>query len=330
MKVALFYPKNVLASWYTLGGYRLALERLGHEVVDCPLPGNQVANVDHVRARMPTLEKLGEQDVVISAFHEYVQPWLEALYGQDWNKRKFPVIARFDETMDRVDLGLNQRRVDELKRWADLYSFPAAQDADKYGGQWLPFGADVSMFHSRVVEKKYPLGFIGTVYPSRMNYLNQLGQAMTEAKLDVTFQCGRAIIEDLGGLRERETTELLVENYNQIKIFFCLPPVSRLFVCKAFEVMACGTFLMYPKLPGTASKNHSIFQNGEHLAYYEAGFMEDNVKQIKFWLEHDELREKIAKQGRDLVHKKFTLDQMFEKLLSLVPEEKIPIARTAS
>ena len=82
--------------------------------------------------------------------------------------------------------------------------------------------------------------------------------------------------------------------------------------------MACGTFLMYPKLPGQAAKNHGLFQNNQHLVYYSSGHMAENVEQISYWLEHDAEREKIARQGCELVHKNFSLEQMFQALLELV------------
>src|SRR6266436_5232350 len=120
---------------------------MGHEVLDCSFPGNLVQDVDNVRKRMPTIDELNQYDVVLSCYHEYIQSWLAAVYGfENWSKLKVPVIARFDESMDRTDLHLPMR-VPELLKWAQFYSFPAAQDAEKYGGGWLPFGADRTIFY---------------------------------------------------------------------------------------------------------------------------------------------------------------------------------------
>jgi hypothetical protein len=340
VKIALFYPRNVLASWFTLGGYRLTLERMGHEVLDCPFPGNhpgvQLPGIQFLRNKMPSIEDLNSCDVVISAFHEYTQAWLADVYEGRWKDLKVPVIARFDETMDRTDLGL-PARLDELKRWANFYSFPAAQDADKYGGDWLPFGADTTMFKPGLKkltgihafpdtseewlktcaynEKKYALGFIGSLYPLRQEYLSKLAPFLPDS---VTFHHGQVLVQDIGGVLELESTELLAENYRQIKVFFCLPPMSRLLVCKVFEVMACGTFVMYPRMPGGSSKNNVLFKNNEHLVYYDPGYLKQNAKDILHFMEDDADRERIARAGCELVHREFTLEQMLEKLLAPV------------
>ena len=98
-------------------------------------------------------------------------------------------------------------------------------------------------------------------------------------------------------MRVRESFELLAENYRRLKIFFCLPPMSRLVVGKVFDVMACGTFIMYPKLPGDARRNNEIFEDGKHIVYYDLGRMPENAKQIRYYLEHEDEREKIAAEG---------------------------------
>jgi len=133
MKIALFYPHNFLASHYALFSYRETLESMGHHVLDCPFPGNQVQNVDAVRRVLPSIEHLNHCDVVLSTFHEYVQPWLRAVYADAWFSLKVPVIARFDESMDRADLGL-PLRMPELLKWAKYYSFPAAQTRRSMAG----------------------------------------------------------------------------------------------------------------------------------------------------------------------------------------------------
>ncbi len=273
---------------------------------------------------------------------------------------KVPVLARFDESMDRGDLWLPQR-VPELKKWATHYSFPAAQDAEKYSGDWLPYGADTTIFKPnshkfekhiggdrcifcnqvlgfddngpcertmgptesgrcdprtrRYDPKKYDLGFIGTLYQQRHEYLMKLIQ---HVGAKTTFYSGNVIVQDLGGLRERETTELLAENYRQIRIFFCLPPMSRLLVEKVFDIMASNTMVMFPRFPGDAAKNLTIFKEETHIVYYELGFFANNGKQVKYYLEHPEECERIARAGGELVRSEYTLEIMLQKMIGKV------------
>ena len=273
MKIAIFYPRQTFAGWYALGGYQQTLTRMGHEVIDCPLPGNQPHNIEEIRAKLPTIADLDSCHAVISFYHEYTQPWLRAIYTrEDWSIIVDKVVARFDESMDRADLEL-PGRMSELLAWANHYYFPAAQDAKKYGGTWLPFGADVTMFHprkplpvpTRIDKKKFGAGFVGSLYQSRLSYLQQL--ASQPGSSDINFQCGQVGMYELGGMREPESTHMLREAYQQISVFFCLPPMSRLIVAKVFDVMACGTFVMYPRLPGEYAENLALFENGKHIVY---------------------------------------------------------------
>jgi glycosyltransferase involved in cell wall biosynthesis len=315
MKIALFTVHNLLACHYSLFGYRETLERMGHEVLDCSFPGNNVENVSVVAAKMPTIEQLMTCDLVLSTYHEYTHPWLSRIYTfKEWTAlmQKVPVLARYDESMDRGDLHL-PHRMPELQRWATHYSFPAVQDAEKYGGEWLPYGADTSIFYPDAGEpKKYDLAFIGTLYPKRHEYLMKLAM---HTRNSVNFYAGNVIVQDLEGVSERDTTERLALNYRRIKIFFCLPPMSRLLVEKIFDIMACNTMVMYPRFPDDAAKNCSIFENGKHIVYYDLGYFANNGTQIKYYVEHPEEVQRIAEAGGELVRSKYTLERMMERML---------------
>jgi glycosyltransferase involved in cell wall biosynthesis len=347
VKIALFLIRNVLACHYSLFGYKDTLERMGHEVLEVAFPSNQVQITGHVLQSMPTIEQLMECDVILSTYHEYVQPWLDKLYPFDrWKQlmSKVPVLARFDESMDRGDLLLPQR-VPTLKAWATHWSFPAAQDAEKFGGEWLPYGADTTIFKpwlrnrdtsfaelndkpDEVLGKKeYDLAFVGSLYQKRHDYLLKLANHIGK---NVTFHVGNVLVQDLSGStcpcheqvraqRQRETTELLAENYRQIKIFFCLPPMSRLLVEKIFDIMACDTMVMYPRLADAGfQKNLSIFEDEKHIVYYDEGFYANNGKQVRYYLEHQEDIERIARAGGELVREKYTLEKMLEAMLNQV------------
>lgn len=318
MKIALFYPKNMFASWYALGGYRSTLTRMGHDVLDCPLPGNEVSNVEQVRETLPTIDVLNSCDCVFLTFAEYVVPWLSAVYGLDnWSKLKVAIVARFDESFDRDDL--KHRMIwGELNKWAQHFSFPAAQDADLYGGRWEPFGADETVFHPGLPNKLYGLGFIGSVYPKRIEYMRALAPHIR----DIPFHCAPVVVQDLSGAPAtgyaRLQTDLLADNYRKIKVFFCLPPMSNLIVAKVFEVMAAGTFIMYPRLAGDARKNLLLFQHEKHLVYYTPGDYMGNAEAIRYWLSHDKERDAITSQGGALVRRQYTLSAMLERILEPV------------
>jgi glycosyltransferase involved in cell wall biosynthesis len=302
---------------------------MGHEVIECSLPGNQPHDIVPLRAKLPTIAQLAACDAVISFYHEYTQAWLAALYGlESWSAITDRVIARFDESMDRTDLNL-PGRLPELLLWAKHCSFPAAQDAKKYGGQWQPLAADTTMFQNDDAlilaggrpEKKYGAAFVGQLYGPRLEYARRMAQHPEQ----ITLQCGQVGVQELDGMREPESTHLLAKIYRQIKVFFCLPPLSRLIVGKVCEVMACGTFVMYPRLPGEAAANLSVFEDGKHIVYYEHGYIRENVKQIKRWLEHDEERESIARAGCRKVREELSLERMLDQLLTPVARQMVTV-----
>lgn len=315
MKIAAFYIKNIFAGWYGQGAYVNALKRMGHKVMDCPLPGNQVHDVDQIKNTVPAIGELSKCDAVLSLMHEYTQPWLVAIYGlDDWKRLRIPVVAKFEESMDRGDLGLPVR-VPELMAWADHCAFPAAQDAKRYGGAWVNYATDATMFNAgEHPERVHDLAFIGQPYKLRTDYVQKLSAHLDNS---FTFKWQQVIVQDLSGIREPESTQLLADNYRQIKVFFCLPPLSRVIVAKAFDVMACGAFLMYPRWPGEQAENMSVFEDGRHLAYYDFGYFVKNSEQIKYWLGHEGERESIAQAGYCKVHAEHKIEHMMDQLLVL-------------
>ena len=344
MKLAIFYPNNMLAGWYSQGGYRNALLKMGHDVLDVPLPGNQPRMVEELKAQgmVPKLEDLLACDMVLSLYHEYTLPWLASIYGyENWRKLMdaVPVVGRLDESMDRPDLGLIGKFKD-LQLWAHALSFPAAQDAKKYGGFWHPFGADPAMFNlgeskqltgqhqfpALFADKKYDVGFIGSMYPMRMDYFKKLLEHMPDK---IVFHAGPCVVQDLGGVRQLESTQLLAENYRQIKIFFCLPPMSKLLVAKVFDVMACGTMVMYPRLPGESGENCNLFEDKREIVYYDPGYLKKNVQQIVYYLAHDDERRSIAASGYYRVMKNYTLEQMLDGIIALGNAAKNAMAMAA-
>lgn len=288
---------------------------MGHTVEEHAFPDNLPRDIEAWRTKMPTIGALNNSDVVLVTYAEYVQPWLNEIYGAEaWSRLMVPVIARYDESFDRTDLGLHFRWK-QLKPWAHYHSFPAAQDAEKMGGQWVPYGSDTHIFHPTATTKEHGAAFIGSLYPVRKMYLDGLRTAGN----DLDFRVGICVVQDLAGIKDKESTELLAHNYRQIKVFFCLPPMSNLIVEKVVDVMASGTFVMYPRLFASGSdKNLVQFEDGKEIVYYDVGQIVENVKQIRYYLENETERETIARAGHERVLRDYTIEKMMEQILGLL------------
>ncbi len=66
--------------------------------------------------------------------------------------------------------------------------------------------------------------------------------------------------------------------------------------CKVFESMMCGGMLLNP---ATGNGLLDLFQDGVHLVTYEDNNAEDAAEKIRYYLEHDDERERIAAAGRE-------------------------------
>lgn len=339
MKLALFFPENYLAGTYATGGMVRCLTKMGHEVLPVSFPGNcyikNQRKIEEVKF-VPSIEELNSCDAILLCYFEHIVGWIETCYNlQEWKEKlHVPVIARFDESFDRHDLGL-PASWSRMKQWAQFYSFPAAQDAEEYGGDflsWCPFGADIELFHpsgwlqpdydrAEQYGKKIDVGFIGSLYEKRVHYLNQLLPHLAE--LNIPFYHGPVQVNDLFGRRFDLESILLAENYGAMKIFFCPPPMSNLIVCKVMEVMACGTLVMYPRLTGDAAKNSMLFEHGKDIVYYNPNDFVGTAKTIEKLLVDDNLRETIATNGMQKVRENYTIEKMFEYILKPVMEKTL-------
>ncbi len=70
---------------------------------------------------------------------------------------------------------------------------------------------------------------------------------------------------------------------------------------RTFEALSCGSLLLSKRVKDGAD---ILFKEGEHFVAF--GPEDDLIKIIKYYLSHDEEREKIAAQGHELVISKHT------------------------
>lgn len=80
---------------------------------------------------------------------------------------------------------------------------------------------------------------------------------------------------------------------------------------RAFDIMGAGGFL----LSNYQEELLEHFENEKEVAVYES--MEDAVAKINFYLCHEELREKIAENGRAKTLKEYSLQDRFERIVAV-------------
>jgi spore maturation protein CgeB len=229
---------------------------------------------------------------------------------------------------------------DGLKWAGDEWFFPAIQDAEMHDQEmfakgrsyYLPFGVDTEIFkpYSHAQLEGLPLrqnyldavlpqthtidvGFLGLLYQKRQLFLQALNRHQHPP-----IQCSMCAIQDIRGYDQEGSMRLLASNTREIKVFLNLPSLSRLLVSKVTEVMACGTFLLTPKLPEQSAANMDLFKDGTHLVYYSASNVGYVAQLLREWVSPDKDAERrtISEAGCREVHEKHSLKIRLEEMLA--------------
>jgi hypothetical protein len=193
-----------------------------------------------------------------------------------------PKVAWYNESFHRDDRRFDFASTQDL---AGRHYFPAVQDADEFGGQWLPFGVDTNVFRPKPLDKRYDAAFLGQLYPKRAAYLRRVGYPIS-------------ILPSVIDADPRRSSSLLSDAYGSTRIFVNLPSYSRLLVAKVTEVMACRTLLVTPLVDHpSGARNTEPFQQRKHLVYYSPERPQDIADIVAHYLANHDQRERIAEGG---------------------------------
>lgn len=326
MRIACFYSDNLWAGWVQNRGFPEIVRRMGHEIVDIPIPPTKQVT----RAQVEKINKpIDDCDIALISGPEHLKLWITQFYPD----LKIPKVGWFHESFVRDDYQLN---INDFK-WLDHFFFPDPDDAEKYKGEWLPLGVDTEMFsppwddrigcwcatsqenriggvvyHRPVIHyeeckgtpiRTIDVAFIGLMYEKRQEYLKKLLPLLK----GIDIRIGNVIVQDLDGINIRKSMELLAETYRRIKVFLCLPTLSTVLVAKVLEAMACGCYLVAPK-------QNEKYLDG-HFTPYDS--LQQCVDGIKDALKNPN-REEEARLGCEDVHKNHRMELRIEKLLASV------------
>lgn len=278
------------SAWCCAEGIISVYREMGYNVVDGGNPGRSQISI----------RQLQQADLIVLGAPEWFAGPLMMQYGAVWHSLKAKKAAWYAESFHRDDRDFDFETVRHL---ADKHYFPAIQDAEEFGGQYLPFGADLSVFKAKPVEVQHDAAFLGTIYQKRAEYIARIGFPL-------------ACIRSVSSAVPRKSFEMLADAYCSMKIFVNLPAYSRLLVTKVTEIMACGTFLLTPRLDHPSGmRNMDLFQSGKHLVYYNPDDPAEIGRLIRYYLDHPEERAQIAANGRDEVVRKHSMRIPLQKII---------------
>lgn len=142
-------------------------------------------------------------------------------------------------------------------------------------------------------EKIHDIIFVGNdVFKTRVKMLNHLA-----SKYGKRF-------ERFGHTPDKVVRNLpLNELYASTKVVVGdSQPSPRYWSNRIYETLGRGGFLLHPKVEGIEEE----FIDGVHLVLYDRDNLEDLTNKIDYYLEHDDERERIRKQGFEHVKNNFT------------------------
>lgn len=157
---------------------------------------------------------------------------------------------------------------------------------------WLPHAVEPLAYPKiDLLTKKYDVCFVGHV--NSQNRIDALDRLFREFP---NFYYGQQLFENAA------------RKFAESKIVFNISMLDDINM-RTFEVMATGSFLLTNWIPTI----EELFEDGKHLVLYRSE--EEMIDKVKYYLKHDEERERIAQAGYQEVISRHTIQHRVNRIL---------------
>jgi len=167
---------------------------------------------------------------------------------------------------------------------------------------WLPLAANPEIWSYAQVPKYFDIGFVGSTDPRRGGQIYKRAELLTMLRQRYSVIAATCNPKDAAKV------------YNLCKIGFNRSMKGDLNM-RVFEVMSCGTMLLTDRISNGLL---DLFEDRKHLVTYKNEEELDEL--VRYYLENDDERERIALKGREEVHAKHTYDKRVEYMLRIMTE----------
>ena len=164
---------------------------------------------------------------------------------------------------------------------------------------WLPLACDPAIHGKVEQDKKWEVGFVGTI-PETQNRRKSLLE-----RIDARFKLSC----------ERKFMDEMAKHYSQSDIVFN-NAINNDLNMRVFEALCSGSLLLTDSAKGSGLSD--MFENKTHLVIYED---EDIENLIAHYLDNDEERNRIAEQGRQEVLNNHTYGHRADDLIHVLNRE---------
>lgn len=160
---------------------------------------------------------------------------------------------------------------------------------------WLPCAVEPQAYPNKPIAlKKYDIGFVGYVtFRKRAEMLDRMYKEFPN------FFFGQRLFEDAA------------EVYRKSRIVFNTAANGDINM-RISEATGSGAFLLTEYVPHL----EELYENKKHLVWYKT--MDEAVELAKYYLEHEDEREAIAKAGMEETLAKHTYEKRAETILSTI------------
>ena len=163
---------------------------------------------------------------------------------------------------------------------------------------WLPLACDPGIHRKHGLPKMFDVSFVGNLFPGpRSELLQSIQQNFSDVKI------ARAFFDEMA------------RTFSASKIVFNRSIENDLNM-RVFEALSCGSLLITNEIEDNGQSE--FFQDGIHFATYKEEA--ELIEKIRFYLEHEDEREKIGNQGREEVVEKHSYSLRMQQLLQVTEE----------
>lgn len=203
-----------------------------------------------------------------------------------------PKAAYFIDTHLHLDSHINLARQFDVVFLAQREYIPAFKERGIADVHWLPLGCDPEIHGKRETAKLYDIGFAGSVTPQHQR---------RAALLKKLQRCFNVKVE-------RVFLDEMAELYSASKIVFNNAIRNDLNM-RVFEALCSGSLLLTDNAEGLTD----FFEDRRHLVVYN----DANIEELAaYYLQHEDERESIAKNGRDAVLQEHTYAHRAEEIIA--------------
>ena len=196
--------------------------------------------------------------------------------------------------------------------YVEKYATPLMERYDSKNILYAGMAANKYIFHPLNIEKKNDIGFFGQFYGERRYWLTTIQKFSKKNNLKANFLYGHS-------RKIRLSWEGLNELYNQNKInlsFAPSEPSGRIVNLRTFEICMSGNFQLMQYTP----RIEEFFETGSEIICWKT--KKDLFDKIGYYLENEDERAKIAKNGYKRAIENHTWSKRADHIITFLNNKK--------